>query len=614
MRNLYLSTNYCFVKLLSITAISLLTWLEGYTQGCEVCTGQCITEGPELIVNGDFSQVILNNYTPSAGYLATTYMTGTTLDFGEYLITDDPFPANNYLCCHDHTNGSTFFLCADGHDGDKTSAWGQVVDISSYPPNTDFIFCAYVNNLQCPQYDYEDPELKFLANGVSIIPGILTLPEVPNKWILVTTTWNSGNNPPSSVTLEIVTVSEEAIGNDFAIDDISAKACIHTVQLLTSPDVSICAGDSVQIMASGTAFYSWYPATGLSDSTLADPIAFPSATTTYYVTGTDSSGCFAVDSITITVYNVTGDSISIVNDTLFCPPGNSYQWFTAGNPIIGATDFFYVPLYNDYYSVLIGDSAGCFVYDTVYFANSPQTSFLASDTDICEKFCIEFIDLSTNGASSWEWNFPGGIPATSLNQDPGEICYTVPGIYDVMLITFNSFGSDTLILDDYITVYATPPFPIITQNGNVLTSSPAVTYQWQFNSINIPGATTQSFNVTQTGYYTIVITDANGCTNLTTLYVDLTGIAGLLHSGNFSVYPNPSNGIFVVEVSDDKIYGTVLFSVLNAFNQEVYYSEEEFTPGKWKKVIDLKNAVPGFYSIEIKSEKVFFSKKLLVQK
>src|SRR6187402_876946 len=110
-----------------------------------------------------------------------------------------------------------------------------------------------------------------------------------------------------------------------------------------------------------------------------------------------------------------------------------------------------------------------------------------------------------------------------------------------MLITFNSFGSDTLILDDYITVYATPPFPIITQNGNVLTSSPAVTYQWQFNSINIPGATTQSFTVTQTGYYTIVITDANGCTNLTTLYVDLTGIGGLLYRGNLSVYPNPSN-------------------------------------------------------------------------
>src|SRR6185295_14373225 len=104
-------------------------------------------------------------------------------------------------------------------------------------------------------------------------------------------------------------------------------------------------------------------------------------------------------------------------------------------------------------------------------------------------------------------------------QNPTSICYDEPGVYDVTLITTSAIGNDTLTLQGYITVYSTPPFPTITQNGFILTSSAANSYQWQLNATDISGATNQSYEVLQSGYYTIVVGDSNSCKNSATLYV-----------------------------------------------------------------------------------------------
>lgn len=52
------------------------------------------------------------------------------------------------------------------------------------------------------------------------------------------------------------------------------------------PDVMICKGDKTQLNASGALTYSWSPSTGLSATDIANPVASPTVTTTYTVTGT----------------------------------------------------------------------------------------------------------------------------------------------------------------------------------------------------------------------------------------------------------------------------------------------------------------------------------------
>lgn len=61
--------------------------------------------------------------------------------------------------------------------------------------------------------------------------------------------------------------------------------------VLPTADTAICFGDHAQLLASGGTNYFWYPATGLSCTNCADPVASPQVTTTYYVVFYDQYGC-----------------------------------------------------------------------------------------------------------------------------------------------------------------------------------------------------------------------------------------------------------------------------------------------------------------------------------
>jgi gliding motility-associated-like protein len=75
----------------------------------------------------------------------------------------------------------------------------------------------------------------------------------------------------------------------------------------TASPTNILQGETVQLNATGATTYSWTPAANLSCVTCATPIATPSTTTTYIVTGTDPSGCIGVDTVTVYVQTVCGD-------------------------------------------------------------------------------------------------------------------------------------------------------------------------------------------------------------------------------------------------------------------------------------------------------------------
>lgn len=67
------------------------------------------------------------------------------------------------------------------------------------------------------------------------------------------------------------------------------------------PDVFVCSGDSAQIFASGGVAYSWSPVAGLNSTTIANPLVYTTATTTYTVTVTNMSGCSTTDQVTVYV-------------------------------------------------------------------------------------------------------------------------------------------------------------------------------------------------------------------------------------------------------------------------------------------------------------------------
>ena len=80
---------------------------------------------------------------------------------------------------------------------------------------------------------------------------------------------------------------------------------VSTFDVSVSSDTALCVGESVQLTAGGAGRYQWTPTTGLSDPQSARPVAQPTVTTTYTVTGYDARNCDQRASVTVTVRDTT---------------------------------------------------------------------------------------------------------------------------------------------------------------------------------------------------------------------------------------------------------------------------------------------------------------------
>lgn len=73
----------------------------------------------------------------------------------------------------------------------------------------------------------------------------------------------------------------------------------------------------------------------------------------------------------------------------------------------------------------------------------PVASFTTSDFDnLCVNDSVSFFDQSQYGGNRF-WSFPGGFPTTSTLQNP-KVFFPNSGVYHVMLVATNAYGSDTL--------------------------------------------------------------------------------------------------------------------------------------------------------------------------
>lgn len=102
----------------------------------------------------------------------------------------------------------------------------------------------------------------------------------------------------------------------------------------------------------------------------------------------------------------------------------------------------------------------------------PVADFNASATTITSGNEITFTDTSINEPTSWQWEFEGGSPSTSTEQNP-IVNYNNFGTYEVTLTATNSAGSDSETKTAYITV-------------NMQTASYTVTFKGNWSVANHP--------------------------------------------------------------------------------------------------------------------------------
>jgi PKD repeat protein len=163
---------------------------------------------------------------------------------------------------------------------------------------------------------------------------------------IVSWSWNFGNGQGANVPLASTFYTQSGT-YPITLTVRAANGCSETltdtitlnVPRITSADtIAICNGQSNIVLNPGgnpTHSYQWSPATGLSSTTDASPIANPLSSTTYNVTVTALNGvdsCFLYKSVTVLV--APPISIQPIPDTITC---NDTLFIRANT--IGATNF-----------------------------------------------------------------------------------------------------------------------------------------------------------------------------------------------------------------------------------------------------------------------------------
>ncbi len=180
---------------------------------------------------------------------------------------------------------------------------------------------------------------------------------------------------------------------------------------------------------------------------------------------------------------------------------------------------------------------------------SPEAAFVASQQQACTRDTVVFSDNSNFSPSNWNWIFTPNtvtyVNGTNANSKNPQVVFNATGNYQVVLEASNAFGTDKDTLSVSAEIY---PIPVINANNNVLSCTPSTgyTYQWFFNGIAIPGATSSTYTTTMDGYFHVSITGTS-CTVHSNQYLSITfDLEEFARSIDLQVYPNPVNDVFTI--------------------------------------------------------------------
>ncbi len=316
-------------------------------------------------------------------------------------------------------------------------------------------------------------------------------------------------------------------------------------------DTAICRGASTPIgkAINGNVTFAWSPATGLSSTTVAQPIANPTSTQVYTLVVTyydefNTPTCTKNGTVTVTV---RGPEITMTDATV-CTSGALYDLGTnatisgavttyAWSPALAVTNGNTLnatvvanPTTSNQYTLVVRDADGCADTAITTLTASTTPPNAGSATSVCAGTSVTLGDAGNTGTCTWTV-----IPTPSAGSFPvatGPNPVFTPTVADAGVPANAAVGTNytftcsqdiggcinTSTVTINVRAFSLPAIPVQTVCTNASTTigvTPAsnVSYSWSptTNVSDPAAATTTVSNITSTSVYTLTAVHDNGC-------------------------------------------------------------------------------------------------------
>lgn len=291
---------------------------------------------------------------------------------------------------------------------------------------------------------------------------------------------------------------------------------------------NICIGDTAQLRATGGVVYRWTPTVWLNCSDCPDPISRARSTTLYRVTVTDSNGCDASDTVTVTVSEGAiadaGPSRTICpGDSAMLDGGNasSYRWLPAtGLSCADCRNPFASPAVSTTYTLTIANEAGCVASDTTtVFVRQPDPMMVSADTTICAG---DSVQLRVTSGAPCRWS-----PAIGLSCADCAEPFASPSTTTMYHVTSTDTVTGCIVHDSVrvtvfssATVDAGPATTICAGNSTRLLASDGITWRWSpADGLSCIDCRDPFARPTATTVYEVTVQGPGGCIGSDTVSV-----------------------------------------------------------------------------------------------
>lgn len=299
--------------------------------------------------------------------------------------------------------------------------------------------------------------------------------------------------------------------------------------------VTLCFGDTLFLNPNGdTSYeYNWMPAEGLDDPTSANPMAFPTETTTYTVviTNVGADICTITRSVMIEVpakieVTALGDSTTcgtaiVLNAISNLDPNINFEWFTlGGNPLSVGPQLSVSPVNVSSFILEGRDADNCFDRDTITISNEEIDLEVTFKNVACPNDTIDL--TATNNVSNHTLNitWEAIAPAQIISGNTGTMVtvITAPvGIVSQFVVTStNQFDCERI---DTVTILTHDFVPTVVDEilvcPNVETNlnpgaNPSLEYFWTSPIVMPQNAPNPTVNIDETQTFTVIVSENFG--------------------------------------------------------------------------------------------------------